>query len=118
MQSLETFRKLKDPYGEGQTLANMGILYAQQSNQEKATALWQEALTKLSPNSPKSKRVAEWLRSIDGRSLEAFPKTSDRFTRHRIFSILGGFAVVSAIAWFLLFLLAGDKDAVRYLPGK
>jgi tetratricopeptide (TPR) repeat protein len=105
VQSLETFRDLKDRYGEGQTLANMGILHAQQSDKEKAAVLWQEALTKLPPNLPKTKRVTEWLQAIDGRNAEAAGQASVRPAGRRIFMVLGGFIVVIAIALFLLLLM-------------
>lgn len=103
-QSLDAFRELKDRYGEAQTLANMGILCMQQGDQEKAVVLWQEALAKLPPDLPKSKRVAQWLQSIQGVSAEASQKTDAPPTQGRTFIILGGFIFVSAIALFLLVL--------------
>jgi hypothetical protein len=42
----------------------MGIFHLKQGHEAEAGVLWQEALTKLPPNLPKSKRVAEWLELI------------------------------------------------------
>jgi tetratricopeptide (TPR) repeat protein len=98
-QSLVIFGELRDRYGEAQTLANMGILHIQQSHEEKAVALWQEALTKLPSDLPKSKRVAEWLQSINVQTSNTPQKTSE--PPRRIFYMLG---FVMAITLFLLFL--------------
>lgn len=100
-QSVVIFGELTDRYGEAQTLANMGILHIQQSHEEKAVALWQEALTKLPSDLPKSKRVAEWLQSINVQTSNTPQKTSEPPSR-RILYMLG---FVMAIALFLLFLL-------------
>ncbi len=59
--ALGIFRKLNDRHGKGQTLANLGLLYEQQGQSEKARALWQEALAKLHPDSSEHRRVAGWL---------------------------------------------------------
>lgn len=99
-QSVVIFGELTDRYGEAQTLANMGILHIQQSHEEKAVALWQEALTKLPSDLPKSKRVAEWLQSINVQTSNTPQKTSEPPSR-RILYMLG---FVMAIALFLLFL--------------
>lgn len=104
-QSLDTFGELRDRYGEAQTLANMGILYMQQSDKEKAVVLWQDALAKLPSDLPKTKRVAEWLQSIKGVSVEVPQKISDRPVERQKLIILGGFIVVIAIALFLLMLV-------------
>jgi len=63
-QSRVIFSELGDRYGEAQTLANMGIFHLKQSHPEEARRLWQEALQKLSPELPKSQRVAQWLEFI------------------------------------------------------
>jgi tetratricopeptide (TPR) repeat protein len=63
-QSRVIFSELGELYGEAQTLANMGIFHLKQGYEAEAGVLWQEALTKLPPNLPKSKRVAEWLELI------------------------------------------------------
>lgn len=63
-QSRVIFRELGDSYGEAQTLANMGILQLKQNREAEAGVLWQEALSKLPPHLPKSKRVVEWLKFI------------------------------------------------------
>ena len=69
-QSLSMFQELGDRYREGQTLANMGIFYAQDHQPAQAILLWQDSLTKLHPNLPKFQRVAEWLQSLKGQSVE------------------------------------------------
>jgi tetratricopeptide (TPR) repeat protein len=104
-QSLDTFRELTDSYGEAQTLANMGILYIQQNDQEKAADLWQEALTKLPPDLPKSKRVAQWLQSIKGLTFEVSNSAIAPPPKRQTFILLAGFIVVIAIALFLLLLM-------------
>ncbi|HEY9636318.1 MAG TPA: tetratricopeptide repeat protein [Coleofasciculaceae cyanobacterium] len=125
-QSLIIFSELGDGYGEAQTLANIGILHVKQGHQEKAGVLWREALTKLPSELPKSKRVAEWIGSIDMSTADAPQKISGqqsyavsqstplvqgagnvrqletRPPERRIFYILGGFVLVIAIALFLL----------------
>jgi tetratricopeptide (TPR) repeat protein len=103
--SLDTFRELQDRYGEAQTLANMGILYMQQSDKEKAVVLWQEALAKLPSDLPKSKRVAQWLQSIKGSTVEVPHNISDRPIDRQKVLILGGFIVTIAIALFLLIVV-------------
>jgi tetratricopeptide (TPR) repeat protein len=104
-QSLDTFRELTDSYGEAQTLANMGILYIQQNDQEQAADLWQEALTKLPPDLPKSKRVAQWLQSIKGLTFEVSKSAIAPPPKGQTLILLGGFIVVIAIALFLLLLM-------------
>jgi tetratricopeptide (TPR) repeat protein len=71
-QSLSIFKELGDRNREGQTLANMGIYYARDNQPIPAVRLWQESLTKLHPNLPKFQRVAEWLKSIQGQSVETY----------------------------------------------
>ena len=104
-QSLDTFRELRDCYGEAQTLANMGILYMQQNDQEKAVVLWQDALSKLPSDLPKTKRVAQWLQSIKGVSIEVPQTISDRAVERQKLIMLGGLIAVIAIALFLLMLV-------------
>ena len=70
------FRELKDCYAEAQTLANLGIFHLKQSREQEARVLWQEALTKLPSELPKSQQVAEWLESLPVPHLEATQKTS------------------------------------------
>ncbi|MGC9083544.1 MAG: tetratricopeptide repeat protein, partial [Anaerolineae bacterium] len=60
-ESLRIKRALGDRHGEGQTLANMGVLYKRQGDLEKARALWREALSKLHPASPDYRTVKGWL---------------------------------------------------------
>lgn len=64
-QSLILFIELGEHYAEAQTLANMGIFQLKQNHEEEAGVLWQQALNKLSPDLPKSKRLVEWLKSIE-----------------------------------------------------
>jgi tetratricopeptide (TPR) repeat protein len=112
-QSLDIFRELKDNYGEAQTLTNMGILYIQQSDKENAVVLWQEALSKLPPDLPKSKRVVQWLQSIKGANTDASDQAGvvQRYSERNLPAerksalVLGGFMIVLAIALFLLFLV-------------
>lgn len=107
-QSLDIFRELKDGYGEAQTLANMGILYMQQSDKEKAVVLWREALGKLPSDLPKSKRVGQWLQSINGLSVDVSDQSDrieERPAERQPSVIVGGFIVAIAIVFFLLLLL-------------
>lgn len=60
-QDLQIFRQLGDRHGEGQTLANLGLLYKKRGNLKQAISLWQEALTKLHPDSPEIQAVRQWL---------------------------------------------------------
>jgi tetratricopeptide (TPR) repeat protein len=106
-QSLLTFTELKDRYGEAQTLANMGIVYAQQGNQEKAVAFWQGALTKLPSDLPKTKRLAEWIQSNKGTTVEVSQTTQEHPASPRIFYIIGGVILVAVIALFLLVIVSG-----------
>ncbi len=103
-QSLDIFREIEDGYGEAQTLANMGILCMQQSDKEKAVVLWREALGKLSSDLPKSKRMAQWLQSINGLSVEVSDQIEERPVERQTSALLGGFIVAIAIVFFLLLL--------------
>ena len=97
---------MKDSYEEGQTLANLGILYAQRSNQEKTIALWQEAQRKLPSDLPKSQRIAEWLESTCGLTVAASSKSIEQSQAQRpTLKILGGLIVVIAIILSLIFMI-------------
>lgn len=61
--ALRISRDIGASQDEGLTLQKMGILYERQGKMEKTVALWREALTKLHPDSPEHKQVAEWLQS-------------------------------------------------------
>ncbi|MBF2080530.1 MAG: tetratricopeptide repeat protein, partial [Synechococcales cyanobacterium T60_A2020_003] len=54
-------RQLGDVQGEGQTLANLGVLYEHQNQPDQALDLWHQALTKLHPDSPKYATVSQWI---------------------------------------------------------
>lgn len=103
-QSLVIFGELKDSYGEGQTLANMGIFSIQQNHEEKAAVLWREALTKLPPDSPKTKQVAQWLKSIRPIAQE-IQATSPRPPQRRISYVVVGLIIVIAIAFVVILLM-------------
>ena len=60
-QSQPIFHALGDQQNEGTTVANLGRLYAEQNQPQQAIAHWQEALTKLHPDSPEAQQVAQWL---------------------------------------------------------
>ena len=64
-QSLETFCQLGDVHGEGQTLANLGVLYKKRHQPDQAKAHWQEALTKLNSSSPEFQKTQQWLTALD-----------------------------------------------------
>jgi tetratricopeptide (TPR) repeat protein len=100
-QSWEIFEDLGDSYRGGQTLANMGILYAQQKDPENAVRFWQESLTKLHPDLPKSKRVAQWLQSMKG---EASPQTIESKPRGKLPYIVGASILIIILVLFLLFI--------------
>jgi len=55
-------RQLGDRHGEGQTLTNLGLLYFNREQVERAVALWREALGKLHPDSPDYAKVVGWLK--------------------------------------------------------
>ncbi len=63
------------PYA--QTLGNLGILYLQEGDLEKATSLWQTALTSLPPDSQAQQQLKKWMQSID-RPLWQHVNSSDR----------------------------------------
>ena len=60
-KSLKIFSELGDIHGEGKTLKNLGLFHFQQGKVEKAMEHWQNALTKLHPDSPETQTVREWL---------------------------------------------------------
>ncbi len=104
-QSLDIFRELQDGYAEAQTLANMGILSMQQSDKEKAVVLWQEAFRKLPSDLPKSQRVAQWLQSINGLSVEVADQIEELPAERQASVVIGGFIVAIAIVLFVLLLI-------------
>lgn len=118
-QSLAVFGELKDRYGEGQTLANMGVLHKQQNQDEKAVVFWQEALSQLPSDLPKSKRLREWIDLVKYSSVTVSPNPDnqptetvlpkpvsheERSSQPRLWIILGGLILMIAIAIFLIFL--------------
>ena len=60
-QSLEIKRSLGDRHGEGITLMNLGNLYSARAQYAKAIEYWQAAQTKLHPDSPEAKQIAQKL---------------------------------------------------------
>jgi Tfp pilus assembly protein PilF len=60
--STSNFSKTSDNHGEGLTLMNLGLLYKDKGEKEKAIISWQNALEKLNNYSPELKQVEEWLR--------------------------------------------------------
>lgn len=116
--SLEMFSQLNDRDAEGQTLANFGIVRAQQNQVEKADVLWQEALTKLPSDLPRSKHIEEWLNSIKPAFVEVpnqvIPPTaqppnlieaSNQATTQPSMTTVVGAMVLIAIAFFLVFMM-------------
>jgi tetratricopeptide (TPR) repeat protein len=63
------------PYS--QTLVNLGTLYIQEGEPEKALSLWQSALSSLPPNSQPQQQLKKWMQSID-RTLSQQIAGSDR----------------------------------------
>jgi len=105
-ESLNIFGELEDHYEEGQTLANLGILYAQQNNEEQAIAVWREALGKLPSDLPRSKQVAEWLKSNGGVLVEVAENSNELHqAQGSSVKTLAGAIVVIAIAFFLIFVI-------------
>ena len=104
-ESLAIFEELKDRYRAGQTLANMGILSAQQQDSHQAIIFWQNSLTKLHPDLPKSKRVLEWLQSIQGQTLTPSPPTRQLQHQGQIWYMVGGFLVLIVLIFSLLMLI-------------
>ncbi|MEQ9354207.1 MAG: tetratricopeptide repeat protein [Coleofasciculus chthonoplastes F3-SA18-01] len=103
-QSLSMFQELRDRYREGQTLANMGIFSAQNNQPEQAIQLWQDSLTKLHPNLPKFQRVAEWLQSIKGQSLETSSPTQTPQPQRLILYWGGVFILVMSLILSIIML--------------
>ena len=62
-QDLEICRSLGDRHGEGQTLKNLGNLYQDRQQSIKANEYWQEALTKLHPDSPDARSLTHRLQN-------------------------------------------------------
>ncbi|MGB3767492.1 MAG: NB-ARC domain-containing protein [Phormidesmis sp.] len=60
-QSLEICRSLGNRHSEGLTLENLGNLHQARIQPLKANEYWQEALTKLHPDSPEAKRLTQQL---------------------------------------------------------
>lgn len=103
-QSLSMFQELRDRYREGQTLANMGIFSAQNNQPEQAIQLWQDSLTKLHPNLPKFQRVAEWLQSIKGQSVETSSSTQTPQPQRLILYWGGAFILVMSLILSIIML--------------
>jgi hypothetical protein len=82
----------------------MGILQIKQGHEQSAAILWQDALSKLPSDLPKSKRVAEWLQSIKLPPSETLVQTRESPPDRRGLYLLGGFILVIAIALLLLLL--------------
>ena len=72
---LQTDSKLYLPYA--QTLVNLGTLYLQEGDLEKAASLWQTALTSLPSDSQARQQLKKWMQSID-RPLWQQINSSDR----------------------------------------
>jgi len=105
-QSLSMFQELGDRYREGQTLANMGIFYAKDNQPDQAMQVWQDALTKLHPNLPKFQRVAEWLQSLKGQSVEPSAPTQTPHNQRLILYWGGAFILVMSLILSVM-ILAG-----------
>ena len=60
---LQADGKLYLPYA--QTLVNLGTLYLQEGDLEKAASLWQTALTSLPSDSQAQQQLRKWMQSID-----------------------------------------------------
>jgi tetratricopeptide (TPR) repeat protein len=72
---LQSDGKLYLPYA--QTLLNLGTLYLQEGDLEKAASLWQTALTSLPSDSQAQQQLRKWMQSID-RPLWQQLNSSDR----------------------------------------
>jgi len=103
-QSLSIFKELGDRNREGQTLANMGIFYAQDNQPIPAIRLWQDSLTKLHPNLPKFQRVAEWLKSIKGESVETSSPTQTPQPQRLVLYWGGAFILVMSLILSIIML--------------
>ena len=55
--------ELGDSHGAGRVLANLGALHLVQGHDERARAVWQDALERLEPGSPEHDQTAQQLRS-------------------------------------------------------
>lgn len=73
--STSDFSRISDNHGEGLTLMNIGLLYKDKGEQEKAILYWQNALEKLNNYSPEFKKVDEWLWT------EKFSKSEDKLSQ-------------------------------------
>jgi len=60
-QGQKTCQELGDSHGEGQTLLNLGNIYIAQGNEKCGAACWQEALSKLNPDSPEHQQLLTYL---------------------------------------------------------
>ena len=64
------------PYA--QTLVNLGTLYLQEGDLEKAASLWNAALTSLPPDSPPQQQLKKWMQAIDRSLWQQASHSSDR----------------------------------------
>ena len=64
------------PYS--QTLVNLGTLYLQEGDLEKAASLWNAALTSLPPDSPPQQQLKKWMQAIDRSLWQQASHSSDR----------------------------------------
>ena len=64
------------PYS--QTLVNLGTLYLQEGDLEKAASLWNAALTSLPPDSPPQQQLKKWMQAIDRSIWQQANQTIDR----------------------------------------
>jgi tetratricopeptide (TPR) repeat protein len=64
---------LGDRHGEGQILLNLGVLNNKRQQPQQARVFWQEALTKLHPDSPEFQTVSGWLEQLQNSQ----PKTQN-----------------------------------------
>jgi tetratricopeptide (TPR) repeat protein len=68
--SIKIFHDLGKQHSEGISLATLGDLYEEMKQVGKAIETWQDALTKLHPDSPHFRAVTEWLQAASS-SLDA-----------------------------------------------
>jgi tetratricopeptide (TPR) repeat protein len=61
--SIKIFQELGEQHSEGISLATLGDLYEEMQYMDKAVETWQDALTKLHPDSPHFRAVTEWLQT-------------------------------------------------------
>ena len=65
-QALSIHREVKNRQGEGSTLGNLGLVYADLGEVERAKGYWQEALVIFQEiQSPTAKRVEQWLEEVN-----------------------------------------------------